>query len=65
MNLQLSLMCYQESHPKEHENNDEVHFDYHANSSKNLNIISVYHFKAAFTYWIRLINGQLIYGEIL
>lgn len=57
------------------------HLDYHANSSKKLNILSAitlgkrvykkiknlstYHFKAAFAYWIRLINGQLIYGEIL
>ncbi|OYV56874.1 MAG: hypothetical protein B7X00_00035 [Legionella sp. 21-45-4] len=57
------------------------HLDYHANSSKKLNILSaitlgkrvykkiknfsVYHFKAAFSYWIKLINGQLIYGEIL
>ena len=57
------------------------HVDYHANSSKKFNILSaitlgkrvykkikylsVYHFKAAFSYWIRLINGQVIYGEIL
>lgn len=57
------------------------HLDYHANSSKKLNILSaitlgkriykkikhfsVYHFQAAFNYWIRLINGQLIYGDIL
>lgn len=57
------------------------HLDYHANSSKKLNILSaitlgkrvykkikhlaVYLFKAAFTYWTRLINGQLSYGEIL
>ena len=55
--------------------------DYNANSSKRLNILSaitlgkrvykkiknfsVLHFRAAFTYWIRLINDQLIYGEIL
>lgn len=57
------------------------HLDYHANSSKNLNILSaitlgrrvykkiknfsIYHFKTAFNYWIKLINGRLIYGEIL
>lgn len=57
------------------------HFDYPANSSKKLNVLSaitlgkrvykkakkfsVYHFKAVFSYWIKLINGQLIYGEIL
>jgi hypothetical protein len=57
------------------------HFDYHANSSKKLNILSAitlgkrvykkikhfsfYHFKAAFSYWIKLINGQLIYGEVI
>lgn len=57
------------------------HLDYHANSSKKLNILSamtlgrrvykkmkqfsIYHFKAAFRYWIKVINGQLIYGDIL
>ena len=59
----------------------QQHLDYHANSSKKLNVLSAitlgrrvykkiknfstYHFKAAFAYWIKLINGQLIYGEIL
>lgn len=57
------------------------HLDYHANSSKKLNILSaitlgkrvynkikqfsIYHFKAAFMYWRQLINRQLTYGDIL
>lgn len=57
------------------------HVDYHANSSKKFNVLSaitlgkriyrklknfsIYHFKAAFIYWIQLIKGDLLYGEIL
>lgn len=60
---------------------NKQHLDYHANSSKKFNILSaitlgkrvykkikkfsIYHFKLAFNYWIRLINRQIIYGEIL
>lgn len=57
------------------------HVDYHANSSKKFNILSaitlgkriyrklknfsLYHFKTAFSYWIKLIKGDLVYGAIL
>ena len=57
------------------------HVDYHANSSKKFNVLSaiklgkriykkiknfsIYHFRVAFSYWIKLINGDLLYGEIL